>query len=40
MRTFVYGKRNIKELFSDPVNLIFTIGLPVFFAFIHGDFQQ
>src|SRR5690554_1999158 len=30
MRTFVYGKRNIKELLSDPVNLIFTIELPVF----------
>ena len=40
MRTFVYGKRNIKELFSDPVNLIFTIGLPVFLLLFMVTFNN
>lgn len=30
MKTIVYSKRNFKELLSDPINLAFTIGLPVF----------
>lgn len=30
MKTLIYAKRNLKELLSDPVSLIFTIGLPVF----------
>ena len=30
MKTMVYAKRNFKELMSDPLSLIFTIGLPSF----------
>ena len=30
MKTIVYSKRNFKELLNDPINLAFTIGLPVF----------
>lgn len=30
MKTIVYAKRNFKELMSDPLSLIFTIGLPSF----------
>lgn len=30
MKTLVYSKRNFKELLNDPINLAFTIGLPVF----------
>lgn len=30
MKTWIYAKRNLKELLSDPLNLIFTIVLPVF----------
>jgi ABC-2 type transport system permease protein len=30
MKTWIYSKRNLKELISDPISLIFTIGLPAF----------
>lgn len=30
MKTLIYSKRNLKELLSDPISLIFIIGLPVF----------
>ena len=30
MKTIVYSKRNFKELMSDPLSLIFTLGLPAF----------
>lgn len=30
MKTWIYTKRNLKELLSDPLSLIFTIGLPAF----------
>jgi ABC-2 type transport system permease protein len=30
MKTWVYSKRNLKELLSDPLSLVFTIGLPAF----------
>lgn len=30
MKTIVYAKRNFKELMSDPLSLVFTIGLPAF----------
>jgi ABC-2 type transport system permease protein len=30
MKTWIFAKRNLKELLSDPVSLIFMIGLPAF----------
>lgn len=30
MKTWIYTKRNLKEFLSDPLTLIFTIGLPAF----------
>lgn len=30
MKTWIYSKRNLKELMSDPLSLVFTIGLPAF----------
>lgn len=30
MKSWIYSKRNMKELLSDPISLVFTIGLPAF----------
>ena len=30
MKTWIYAKRNAKELLSDPLSLLFTLGLPIF----------
>lgn len=30
MKTWIYAKRNLKELLSDPLSLIFMVGLPAF----------
>lgn len=30
MKTWLYAQRNLKELLSDPLSLVFTIGLPAF----------
>lgn len=30
MRTWIYAKRNLKELLSDPLSFIFMVGLPAF----------
>lgn len=30
MKSFIYASRNLKEILRDPLNLIFTLGLPLF----------
>lgn len=39
MRTIVFTKRNIKEIFRDPISLIFCIGLPLFLLVIFQQFN-
>ena len=39
MRTIVFAKRNIKEMFRDPLSLIFCIGLPLFLLIIFQQFN-
>ena len=39
MRTLVFAKRNIKEIFRDPISLIFCIGLPLFLLIIFQQFN-
>lgn len=33
MKSLIYATRNIKELLRDPLNLVFTFGLPLFLLF-------
>ena len=40
MKTIIYGKRNIKELLSDPISLVFTIGLPAFLLLFMVTFNK
>ena len=39
MRTLVFAKRNIKEIFRDLISLIFCIGLPLFLLIIFQQFN-
>ena len=39
MRTLVFAKRNLKEIFRDPISLIFCIGLPLFLLIIFQQFN-
>ena len=39
MKTIVFSKRNIKEIFRDPISLIFCICLPLFLLIIFQQFN-
>ena len=39
MRTLVFAKRNVKEIFRDPISIVFCIGLPLFLLVIFQQFN-